>query len=199
MRPRKNRCLWRCFCAGPIALTLLLGAGRAVLGQAADERPAEESDVPPPDVENQFLPGDVPPPIDVKKLAAIKPLADVQLQLRAQAERIPDDQSKILFVGQTPGDLRLHWARMPFRWEAPSLAHKPLYWEDPWLERHGLMWHPYLQPWLCGAKFYLNFPVMPVKLRHLHPHECVWTLGHHRPGTTLCSGGHFNVPSLVTR
>lgn len=74
------------------------------------------------------------------------------------------------------------WADVTFMWKASALCHKPLYFEDVHLERHGHSWGPIAQPIVSGAHFFSRFAVLPYCMGLKTPTECVYTLGHYRPG-----------------
>ncbi|NIP84951.1 MAG: hypothetical protein GTO03_05095 [Planctomycetales bacterium] len=67
-------------------------------------------------------------------------------------------------------------------WTASGLCHKPLYFEERGLERYGHSTGPYTQPLLSAAHFFGTLPILPYKLGLRTPNECVYTLGHYRPG-----------------
>ncbi len=69
-----------------------------------------------------------------------------------------------------------------FCWTASALCHKPLYFEDEQLERYGHMWGPLLQPLMCGARFFLTFPILPYEIGLEPPNECLYSLGYYRTG-----------------
>ncbi|MBR4833473.1 MAG: hypothetical protein IKU86_03955 [Thermoguttaceae bacterium] len=69
-----------------------------------------------------------------------------------------------------------------FTWKASSLCYKPLYFEDVQLERHGHYCHPLLVPFTARARFLLTIPVLPYLMGVYPPNECVYDLGHYRPG-----------------
>ena len=75
------------------------------------------------------------------------------------------------------------WQQVCFLWKASALCHKPLYFEEEALERYG---HTHvreeLQPLVSGAKFFLTIPILPYKMGINPPRECIYTLGHYRPG-----------------
>lgn len=75
------------------------------------------------------------------------------------------------------------WQPLTFHWTASALCHKPIYWEDVQLERHGHTWGPWLQPLVSAGHFYLVFPALPYAMGLFPPNECVYTLGHYRPGS----------------
>lgn len=69
-----------------------------------------------------------------------------------------------------------------FTWKASSLCYKPLYFEDVQLERHGHYCHPLLVPFTSRARFWLTIPVLPYLMGVYPPNECIYDLGHYRPG-----------------
>lgn len=75
------------------------------------------------------------------------------------------------------------WPAITYRWKASALAHKPLYFEEVQLERYGHTWGPVLQPFVSGAHFFGTIPILPYKMGIETPDECVYTLGHYRPGS----------------
>jgi hypothetical protein len=66
-------------------------------------------------------------------------------------------------------------------WRSPNLKHKPLYFEDAALERQGQSL-PKMQPVLSAARFYSSVLLLPQKALVTPPTECVYPLGHGRPG-----------------
>ncbi len=169
-------------------LALMLASSGAV--DAAQGEDAQREDVPSQDaasepLENPFQSQtELPPVTEQRPLDDIQPIGELRMQWRPAAERLPRDRSTELFrtEGLTPSDFRSEWSTVQFEWKASEMVHQPLYWEDPWLERYGASWHPVLQPWRSGARFFLNFAAVPVKIAHVHPFEHVWTLGFGRPG-----------------
>jgi hypothetical protein len=74
------------------------------------------------------------------------------------------------------------WSEITYMWKASGLCHKPLYFEQVQLERYGHSWGPYVQPIMSGAHFFASVPILPYKMGIQTPQECVYTLGHYRPG-----------------
>jgi len=74
------------------------------------------------------------------------------------------------------------WSPTSYAWTASGLCHKPVYFEDVHLERYGHSWGPYLQPVISGGRFFLTVPILPYKMGLKPPGECIYTLGHYRPG-----------------
>ncbi|HEX6960958.1 MAG TPA: hypothetical protein VF175_03770 [Lacipirellula sp.] len=85
------------------------------------------------------------------------------------------------------GDPRLQagWAENSFEWSATKLCHGPLYFEEVNLERYGYQCRPCLQPFVSGAHFFLTVPTLPYQMTVHPPRECIYTLGHYRPGSRV--------------
>jgi hypothetical protein len=75
------------------------------------------------------------------------------------------------------------WPQTTYLWKAAALCHKPLYFEDEQLERYGHSWPPCCQPFVSGAHFFTRLPVLPYCMGVEPPNECVYALGHYRPGS----------------
>jgi hypothetical protein len=75
------------------------------------------------------------------------------------------------------------WEQTTYLWKAAALCHKPLYFEDEQLERYGHSWPPCCQPLISGAHFFTRLPVLPYCMGVEPPMECVYALGHYRPGS----------------
>ena len=74
------------------------------------------------------------------------------------------------------------WPQITYMWKASGLCHKPLYFEQVHLERYGHSWGPIAQPLLSGVHFFGTVPILPYKMGLKTPNECVYALGHYRPG-----------------
>ena len=84
-------------------------------------------------------------------------------------------------VGQSfPGRC---WPQTTYMWKASALCHKPLYFENESLERYGHSWGPYVQPLVSGAHFFTRLPILPYEMGLEPPNECIYSLGHYRPGS----------------
>ncbi|OHB80081.1 MAG: hypothetical protein A2W31_14665 [Planctomycetes bacterium RBG_16_64_10] len=75
------------------------------------------------------------------------------------------------------------WAETLYTWKASALCHKPLYFEEEAVERYGHSKGPFLQPLYSGARFFATLPILPYKMGLEPPCECVYVLGHYRPGS----------------
>jgi hypothetical protein len=75
------------------------------------------------------------------------------------------------------------WDQITYQWKASALCHKPLYFEDEQLERYGHSFSPAFQPFISGAHFFCTLPVLPYCMGVEPPCECIYALGHYRPGS----------------
>lgn len=69
-----------------------------------------------------------------------------------------------------------------FTWAASASCHKPLYFEQVGVERYGHSSGPIVQPIVSGAHFFGSIVMLPYKAGLHPPNECLYTLGHYRPG-----------------
>jgi hypothetical protein len=74
------------------------------------------------------------------------------------------------------------WHQTTYLWKASALCHKPLYFEDEQLERYGHSFTPCFQPFVSGAHFFTRLPILPYCMGVEPPCECIYALGHYRPG-----------------
>ena len=74
------------------------------------------------------------------------------------------------------------WEQTTYLWKAYALCHRPLYFEDEQLERYGHSFSPCWQPFISGAHFFCTLPVLPYCMGVEPPCECIYALGHYRPG-----------------
>lgn len=111
-------------------------------------------------------------------------------------------------VAYSPGTLPTDWARRKFdreavvpldafatrswppamyQWEAPGLCHGPLYFEEVNLERYGYAHSRDLlgRPFISGGRFVATIVALPYAITLRPPWECVYTLGHYRPGSCV--------------
>lgn len=84
-------------------------------------------------------------------------------------------------------DLRRYglWPTRGVHWVASCSRHRPLYFEEVNLERHGYTCSRCLQPVISGAHFFTAIPALPYKMAANCPRECIYTLGHYRPGSCV--------------
>ena len=75
------------------------------------------------------------------------------------------------------------WDQITYMWKASAMCHKPLYFEDEQLERYGHSWSPCCQTLVSGAHFFTRPFVLPYCMGVEPPCECIYALGHYRPGS----------------
>jgi hypothetical protein len=120
----------------------------------------------------------------------LRPITEVTADATLPAGLLPD---QVKHEGDAPraemmpevGDPRLMggWGDNVFNWSAAKSWHHPLYFEEVNLERYGYQCHPLAQPFVSGAHFFLTVPTLPYQMTVHPPRECIYTLGHYRPGS----------------
>lgn len=120
------------------------------------------------------------PPIEAEKCKSprdLKPIGDISNRIAAEPGLFPQECS----LGDEPFQPR-RFARTDFTWKASALCHKPLYFEQPGVERYGHTFGPFLQPVVSSGHFFASVIMFPYKMGLEPPWECVYPLGHYRPG-----------------
>jgi len=74
------------------------------------------------------------------------------------------------------------WPQSDYQWFATAFCHRPLYFEEVNVERYGYTISPVVQPVISGAHFFGTIAILPYKMTRHCPCECIYTLGHYRPG-----------------
>jgi hypothetical protein len=100
-------------------------------------------------------------------------------------------------TGRHPTFQPRSWAQTTYLWKASGMCHKPLYFEQVQLERYGHDWGPVLQPFVSGAHFFGTVAILPYKMGLETPQECIYTLGHYRPGS--CAPYMITQPGFTWR
>jgi hypothetical protein len=112
-------------------------------------------------------------------IKTLKPLAKITADYAVVQGEMPKDcpwDNEARFAGRS-------WNSLTYTWTASALCHKPLYFEDEKLERYGHMWGPWLQPIISHGRFFATVPLLPYAMGLEPPHECIYVLGHYRPGS----------------
>lgn len=103
------------------------------------------------------------------------------------SKKLPDDIGGEALVAIKPlpegFDRFEDWALTSYFWQAPNTFSHPLYFDDPMLERHGHERFPALTPVTSGLRFFATIPMLPYLATVQEPCDCVYTLGHFRPGS----------------
>ena len=114
-----------------------------------------------------------------------KQLMELSLDIGIREDRLPADCSGGVFQATAAGYDGRSWCATEFNWSASDLFAQPAYFDDPLLERYGQTRHSLVQPWLSGAHFFGQFPLMPYKIVVDRPFDKVYALGYYRPGSPL--------------
>ncbi len=118
---------------------------------------------------------------DARKRVFDDVISEIDLSIRQQGtegEQYPFEcvlDNGLVYEGR-------HWAEVTYMWKAAGNCHKPLYFEQVQLERYGHSWGPCVQPLVSGAHFFTRLPVLPYCMGITPPNECIYPLGHYRPG-----------------
>jgi len=109
----------------------------------------------------------------------LKSIREISHDIRpAHTDQLPEE-----CVIDRPVYYGRHFGQTCFMWKASALSTQAAYFEDVQLERYGnTIVCPALQPVVSGAKFFATIPILPYKMGVTPPNECVYTLGHRRPG-----------------
>lgn len=114
----------------------------------------------------------------------IKPISSLGTNIAPQDGRMPTDYALEAMPNKPVAapDQEAEGAWTGVHWEAPATCHRPLYFENPSLERHGYSLG-LVQPFASAAHFVGNAAILPYRLAAEPTCDCVYTLGHERPGT----------------
>jgi hypothetical protein len=148
---------------------------------AIEPPPAPAEEVTPDDMESDRPARQIFRPITEVTADATLPEGLLPEQVPEETDR---DQADMM---PEIGDPRFvgGWGEQSFLWTATGLCHGPLYFEEVNLERYGYQCHPAVQPFVSGAHFFLTVPTLPYQMTVHPPRECIYTLGHYRPGSRV--------------
>jgi hypothetical protein len=107
-------------------------------------------------------------------------IASIDLDIRVGGRAGNDYPCECRLEGETYQPRR--FATTTFTWTAAGYCHKPLYFEHAQLERYGHSYGPMADPFISAAHFFVTLPVLPYKMGVELPWECMYPLGHYRPG-----------------
>lgn len=119
----------------------------------------------------------------VKVDLSIRPINSISLNIAPPGKGdVPPNLAQQQMRGELP-QLLVDRPYEPWNyyWTATAFCHQPLYFEQVNVERYG---HNagILQPAVSAAHFFITVPILPYKMGMDHPHDCIYTLGHSRPG-----------------
>ncbi|MCG8448866.1 MAG: hypothetical protein MI725_04695 [Pirellulales bacterium] len=75
------------------------------------------------------------------------------------------------------------WMLFEYPWSATCQCHRPLYFEEINAERYGYTPSYFFQPVISAVRFFATIPALPYKMAVERPRDCIYTLGHYRPGS----------------
>ena len=121
------------------------------------------------------------------------PLSTLTIGIALPGGKLPTNAA-IECAAQNPsvGDPRIHcgWAATDFHWSATCLRHRPLYFEQVNAERYGYSVCGMIQPVISGGHFFFTIAALPYKMAVECPRDCLYALGHYRPGS--CTPRRFH-------
>ena len=113
-----------------------------------------------------------------------------------QQLELPENAARTLFSKQAPIRHRVgqsrEWSVTAYEWQPTEFCHGPLYFEEINLERYGNEFC-YLQPAISSVHFFGTLPLLPYKTAADSPIDCIYELGHFRPGN-LIPFRHHRIP-----
>jgi hypothetical protein len=146
----------------------------ASLRQPAALQPAEVLPIPTPQS---------PTAPRVPALDGDRPIGALTTNVLPTNGRLPQDVAAARFRGDYPAFFSRNWEDQVYFWDAPNLCYGALRYEEVNLERYGYSCCPIAQPAISGLHFLGSTLALPYTLTAHHPSECIYPLGHYRPGS----------------
>jgi hypothetical protein len=112
-----------------------------------------------------------------------KPLDQLGINIAIPAGQLPTDHGAVCMASLNSDAAVRSFPTYYYQWDATCFCHRPLYFEEINLERYGYGCGCCLQPLASAAHFFGTVPALPYCMAAECPHECVYTLGHYRPGS----------------
>jgi hypothetical protein len=112
-----------------------------------------------------------------------KPLGQLGINISIPAGELPTDYGAVCMASLNTAAALRSFPTFYYQWDATCLCYHPLYFEEINLERYGYGCGCCLQPLASAAHFFGTVPALPYCMAAECPHECVYTLGHYRPGS----------------
>jgi hypothetical protein len=132
---------------------------------------------------------------DPCSFAPNKPFNQLGININPPDGKLPSDLAGACWqqinTQSDPCSDRRCWPILLYQWDANALCYHPLYFEETNLERYGYGCGcccccglgNCVQPFVSGAHFFGTLPILPYCIAHECPGDCVYTLGHYRPGS----------------
>ena len=126
--------------------------------------------------------------------ARFRPMSELGIGIAQPTGQSPTDFATPCWdqINAGPSAMFRCWPVLCYQWDATNLCYRPLYFEDINAERYGYIcndcWcccgpQDCLQSACSAAHFFGTVPALPYVLSAQPPRECVYTLGHYRPGS----------------
>jgi hypothetical protein len=148
--------------------------------------PAEK--LPPPDPQAPVEPSPLSPAEVIPSgqlLPDERPICQLTTGILPSGGEFPEDVAATRFNSDIAAWMPRPWEGTVYYWDAPDYCHRPLYYEEVNLERYGYSHCPLLQPAISGAHFFCATLALPYNSTVHPPHECIYPLGHYRPGSPV--------------
>lgn len=128
--------------------------------------------------------------------AQFKPLCEIGIGIGQPTGQSPTDFAATCWeqINAGPNAAFRCWPVLSYNWDPTCLCYQPLYFEDINAERYGYVCNDYccccgcmpgncMQSACSAAHFFGTIPSLPYLLAADCPTDCVYTLGHYRPGS----------------
>lgn len=124
-------------------------------------------------------------PEQIQRLTAeLKPIRGLTADAGISPGVMPGDASAVYLPGYPLAPVSVGCMPQSVEWVPPCFCHQPLYFEDPMLERHGQE-AGCMQTAVSGGRFFFTVGALPYLMVGESPCECVYPLGHFRPGSCV--------------
>ena len=124
-----------------------------------------------------------------------KPFSSVTTAIAATGKDFPPNLAAGPFADAGKSEQRegasRTWTETMYFWEPAALCHNPLYFEEVNLERYGYTRGKVIQPLVSAAHFFGSVVALPYLTAADRPRDCIYTLGHYRPGSYAPYRFHF--------
>jgi hypothetical protein len=126
------------------------------------------------------------PPID-----ADRPITSLTTRIAPVAGVLPTNDAAVRFIGGVDPWVARPWNGNFYAWDAPGLCYGPLRYEEVNAERFGYSRCPPLQGVISAGHFLGSTLALPYSMA-MHPcWECIYPLGHYRPGSPVPYRAHW--------
>lgn len=140
----------------------------------------------------------VPEPLKKDPREAIKqylpeerPIGQVTTVISTKEGGLPQNYAAAQFEGPEAFSIVRPWDATMYHWAPADYCHRPLYFEEVNFERYGYSHCYALQPAISAVKFVGSTVALPYQMT-VHPRkECVYPLGHYRPGSPVPYQHHW--------